>query len=77
MSFLNRFLPEQPQDDVLQSVVRNLLYLLNSRRGFGSLLCSFGAARLKRCCERSQIPSRSTSHDCACWASDTSDAMVL
>jgi len=44
MSFLNRFLPEQPQDDVLQSVVRNLLYLLNSRRGFGSLLCDFGTA---------------------------------
>ncbi len=44
MSFLNRFLPEKPQDDELRSVVRNLLYLLNSRRGFGSLLCSFGAA---------------------------------
>lgn len=86
MSFLNRFLPEQPQDDVLQSVVRNLLYLLNSRRGFGSLLCSFGAAEyLRDLSGRSatqtllrdrQIPSRSTSHDCVCWASDTSDAMV-
>ncbi|MFO0580128.1 MAG: GPW/gp25 family protein [Polyangia bacterium] len=42
MSFLNRFLPEQPQDDLLTSVVRNLAHLLNSRRGYGSLLCSFG-----------------------------------
>lgn len=44
MSFLNRFLPGRPQDDTLDSVVRNLEYLLNSRAGFGSLLCPFGLA---------------------------------
>ncbi len=44
MSFLNRFLPDRPQDDTLASVVRNLEYLLNSRREYGSLLCSFGLA---------------------------------
>lgn len=44
MSFLNRFLPESPKDDAQRSVVRNLEHLLNSRRGFGSLLCNFGAA---------------------------------
>jgi len=44
MSFLNRFLPDRPQDDILASVVRNLLHLLNSRREYGSLLCSFGLA---------------------------------
>jgi hypothetical protein len=42
MSFLNRFLPEQPKDDQLTSIVRNLEHLLNSRRGYGSLLCDFG-----------------------------------
>lgn len=43
MSFLNRFLPERPQDDdVMESVVRNLEHLLNSRPGYGSLLCPFG-----------------------------------
>jgi predicted component of type VI protein secretion system len=44
MSFLNRFLPQQPHDDVQGSVVRNLMYLLNSRRDYGSLLGSFGLA---------------------------------
>lgn len=44
MSFLNRFLPQPPQDDALGSVVRNLGLLLNSRREYGSLLCSFGLA---------------------------------
>ncbi|HND09273.1 MAG TPA: type VI secretion system baseplate subunit TssE [Pseudomonadota bacterium] len=44
MSFLNRFLPDRPQDDPKRSVVRNLENLLNARRGFGSLLCHFGAA---------------------------------
>jgi predicted component of type VI protein secretion system len=42
MSFLNRFLPDEPQDDTLESVVRNLEYLLNSRGGYGSILCPFG-----------------------------------
>lgn len=42
MSFLNRFLDGQPQDDTLSSVVRNLRYLLNSRRNYGSYLRDFG-----------------------------------
>jgi type VI secretion system lysozyme-like protein len=42
MSFLNRFLDRKPQDDTLRSVVRNLTHLLNSKRGYGSPLCSFG-----------------------------------
>lgn len=42
MSFLNRFLSGQPQDDTLRSVVRNLTHLFNSKRGYGSLLCEFG-----------------------------------
>lgn len=44
MSFLNRFLPETPKDDLLQSVLRNLDHLLNAKRGYGSLLCHFGVA---------------------------------
>lgn len=42
MSFLNRFLEDAPQDDLLDSVVRNLSQLLNSKRGYGSPLCDFG-----------------------------------
>lgn len=42
MSFLNQFLPDRPCDDTLASVVRNLTYLLNSKRGYGSPLCEFG-----------------------------------
>lgn len=42
MSFLNHFIVGNPRDTTLASVVRNLLYLLNSRRNFGSLLCNFG-----------------------------------
>ncbi len=42
MSFLNRFVFGQPQDTRLGSVVRNLRVLLNSKRGYGSLLCNFG-----------------------------------
>ncbi|HMU39217.1 MAG TPA: GPW/gp25 family protein [Pseudomonadota bacterium] len=44
MSFLNRFLPDAPKDTEAQSVVRNLDHVLNARRGFGSLLHSFGTA---------------------------------
>lgn len=44
MSFLNRFLEVPPQDDTLQSVVRNLEYLLNSRPGYGSRLRDYGIA---------------------------------
>jgi predicted component of type VI protein secretion system len=44
VSFLNRFLPDRPIDDTMASVVRNLEYLLNSRSGFGSLLCPYGLA---------------------------------
>lgn len=44
MSFLNRFVHGQPQDSDLSSVVRNLLFLLNSKRNYGSLLCNFGLA---------------------------------
>lgn len=42
MSFLNRFMEGQPQDDTLHSVIRNLLYLLNSKVGYGSRLRNFG-----------------------------------
>lgn len=44
MSFLNRFLDGPPQEDTLQSVIRNLEYLLNSRPGYGSRLRDFGIA---------------------------------
>jgi predicted component of type VI protein secretion system len=44
MSFLNRFVRGQPQDSQLASIVRNLLFLLNSKRSYGALLCSFGLA---------------------------------
>ena len=44
MSFLSRFLPDPPKDDMLAGVVRNLTHLLSSRREYGSLLCSFGMA---------------------------------
>ena len=44
MSFLNRFLDVSPQDDTLQSVIRNLEYLLNSRPGYGSRLRDYGLA---------------------------------
>lgn len=44
MSFLNRFLPKQPRDTMLESVVRNLRHLLGSKRAYGSLLCHFGLA---------------------------------
>ena len=44
MSFLNRFLEVPAQDDTLQSVVRNLEYLLNSRPGYGSRLRDYGIA---------------------------------
>lgn len=42
MSFLNRFHPERPLDDLRHSVLRNLEHLLSSRHSYGSLLCSFG-----------------------------------
>lgn len=42
MSFLNRFMEGQPQDDTLHSVMRNLMYLLNSKAGYGSRLRNFG-----------------------------------
>lgn len=42
MSFLNRFLPDRPQDAALSSVVRNLNYLLSARAGFSSPLVDFG-----------------------------------
>lgn len=42
MSFLNRFMESLPCDDLLQSVVRNLDYLLNSRPGYGSRLRDYG-----------------------------------
>ena len=42
MSFLNRFMDGQPQDSSLQSVVRNLLNLLNSKEGYGSRLRDYG-----------------------------------
>lgn len=42
MSFLNRFVRGAPKDSPLASIVRNLEYLLNSKRSFGSLLCNFG-----------------------------------
>jgi predicted component of type VI protein secretion system len=42
LSFLNRFMEAAPVDDTLRSVIRNLLYLLNSRPGYGSQLREFG-----------------------------------
>jgi len=42
MSFLNRFREDQPKDDTVASVVRNLTHLLNSKSGYGSPLCGFG-----------------------------------
>ena len=42
MSFLNRFLPDRPQDAELASVVRNLGHMLQARAGFSSPLVAFG-----------------------------------
>lgn len=44
MSFLNRFLESPPQDDELQSVMRNLQNLLCARPGYSSRLIQYGVA---------------------------------
>lgn len=44
MSFLNRFLEDAPRDDLLQSVVRNLQHVLNSRPGYGYRVREYGIA---------------------------------
>lgn len=42
MSFLNRFMDDSPRDTLLESVVRNLNYLLTARRHYGSSLHDYG-----------------------------------
>jgi type VI secretion system lysozyme-like protein len=56
MSFLNRFMDDPPRDTLLESVVRNLNYLLAARRHYGSALHDYGLADYY-----SQLSSRNVS----------------
>ena len=42
MSFLNRFMDDKPRDTTLQSVVRNLSYVLSGRRGYAWRVAAYG-----------------------------------
>lgn len=42
MSFLNKFMDNRPRDTLMQSVVRNINYLLAARRHYGSTIHNHG-----------------------------------